>query len=262
MERGEGTPSWPSAEFKEILSAPRAQPSVSVSRRIETLAHKSDKEASLECSYLERARPKDLDQVLAIIEGFPDNAPDASRTGFLRARFSTEQYASLIDERHLWVAREGNSVVAFASALPWNHRLLSQERLVVGIDLGPLKIRLCTWIAQDYSSLVKSGQVIYIAEAAARPDISSAGAHLIKGFPRFRAEYKDSYLVATCSEAPIANLHIAQLVQRLGFQRIGYVRLPLRPFPAKDFPWVRFLSPFQSGIWLMKPVGDTALQTS
>ncbi len=205
--------------------------------------------------HLEPAVSQDLDSIIRLVSTYPDNDERAQNRGFLRGRFTAKEYLQLIDDGCIRVVRENEKVKGFISVLPWSHELIGPERFVTKVRFGPIG---CHWTGDDYSAVVKKGSITYIAEAAVATDASGAAAHLIRALPQLRAESPDNYLVTTCSEAPIANLHAATLVQRLGFERIGYVWLPFRPMSVGPYPGkIKLVAPFQSGIWCMKPLNST-----
>jgi hypothetical protein len=203
---------------------------------------------------LELATETDLEGITTLVSKFPDTSSQATEKGFLRGRFTPEEYKKLIDDKCLYVVRENNQVVAFASVLPWNHSMLALERAVVTLKLGPLKIQLCRWTGKDYADVVESKPILYIADAAVSPDAPHAVSKLIDGLYKLRSENPNTYIVTTCSEAPLPNAHSAQFVKRIGFERVGYAWLPARPMSVGAYPGkTQIVSPFQSGIWLLEP---------
>lgn len=203
---------------------------------------------------LEIATIGDLGAILQIVSLYPDNAPQAKNKGFLRGRFSPQEYEQLVEDGCVRVIRENDKTAGFISVIPWSHSLIGPERMVTGLRIGPIG---CHWTKDDYSTVVKRGNISYIAEAAAHPSAPHAGAQLIRGLMQLRTENPENYLVTTCSEAPVVNLHSASLVQSLGFERIGFVWLPLRPMSVGPYPGkIRLVTPFQSGIWCMKPLNS------
>ena len=211
-------------------------------------------EHQLKTSEIEFANKEDLAGITTLVSQFPDNSVQAGEKGFLRSRFTPAEYQKLIDDKCLYVVRDKNQVVAFASVLPWNHPLLAPERASVNLKVGPLKIQLCRWTNKDYSTVVESQPILYIADAAVAPNAPHAVSKLIDGLYRLKAQNPNSYIVTTCSEAPLPNTHSAQFVKRLGFERVGYVWLPARPVSVGPYPGkTKIVSPFQSGIWLLEP---------
>lgn len=203
---------------------------------------------------IELATESDLEDIVKLVSKFPDNSETAIEKGFLRGRFTPEEYKKLIDDRCLYVVRENNQAVAFASVLPWDHSMLALERAVVTLKLGPVKIQLCRWTGKDYANIVESKPILYIADAAVSPDAPHAVSRLIDGLYKLRSENPNTYIVTTCSEAPLPNAHSAQFVKRIGFERVGYVWLPARPMSVGVYPGkIKIVSPFQSGIWLLEP---------
>ncbi|MGE3756516.1 MAG: hypothetical protein AB7H97_02105 [Pseudobdellovibrionaceae bacterium] len=203
---------------------------------------------------IDLATERDLNSIVALISKFPDTAQSASEKGFLRGRFTREEYRKLIKDKCLHVVHENGEVVAFASVLPWNHQMLSLERAVVSLKIGPLKIQLCRWTSKDYANIVESEPILYIADAAVSPESPHAVVKLIDGLAKLRSQNPNSYIVTTSSEAPLPNAHSAQFLKRIGFERIGYVWLPARPMSVGEYPGrTKIIFPFQSGIWVIEP---------
>jgi hypothetical protein len=226
---------------------------VKKSTRLDLTLPRSE-EHQLKTSEIKFASKEDLNGITTLVSQFPDNSIQASEKGFLRGRFSPAEYQKLIDDKCLYVVRDKNQVVAFASVLPWNHHLLAPERASVNLKVGPLKIQLCRWTKKDYSAVVESQPILYIADAAVSPNAPHAVSKLIDGLYSLRAQNPSSYIVTTCSEAPLPNTHSTQFVKRLGFERVGYVWLPARPVSIGPYPGkTKIVSPFQSGIWLLEP---------
>lgn len=200
----------------------------------------------------EAAQARDLSAILKIVESYPDNHNLAQTHGFLRGRFSPKEYEQMIKDGCIRVLRENEIVTGFISIFPWAHPLIEAERRAANLKIGPIGRH---WIGEDYSPTVKRGNITYIAEAGVDPEVEGAGARLIRGLSGLRQEFPENYIVTTCSEKPISNLHSAMLVKKLGFERIGYVWLPFRPMNVGPYPGsIHIVTPFQSGIWALRPL--------
>lgn len=230
------------------LESTRAQPSrFSASLSIDTTAS-----TVLPTLEFELANVADIEAITKIVSSYPDNHEHAQSRGFLRGRFDRDEYLQLIQDRCIRKITDGKRLVGFASVLPWAHKLISAERGITKFRIASIG---CHWIEYNYSPVIKAGNISYIAEVAVDPKFPNAGARLIKLLPSLRAEYPQNYLVTTCSEVPVPNIHSATLVQRLGFERIGYVSLPFRLMNVGQYPGkIKLVVPFQSGIWSMKPL--------
>ena len=201
------------------------------------------------------AVPGDLPAILRIASSLPDNAPEAERNGFLRARFSRRQYRRLIGDGCVRVARIQGEVVGFASVIPWRHPLITRERAAIRWGAGPVHLGFVDWTGEDFSQLARTGNLMYIAEVAIAPDHPHAAQRMLRVLLNLYGEYSEAHFLSACSEIPKVNVRPALLYHRLGLQRVGCVRLPFRLVRSGPYPGrLSVVAPSQSGIWLKTPL--------
>jgi len=232
---------------KPANQVPESRPSPSPVQSISSLGASSITDLQ---QPLERAKVSDLFSMIRILKCWPDDHPQAQSRGFLRPRFSPDEYRQLIGDGCIRVIRDGEKIIGFINVLPWAHPLISQERLAA-------KSFFCHWTGKDYSAALKNGNITYFAEIAADPFVAYSGSRLLRTLGTIRAETPNNYLVGTYSQAPIANVHSAEQLRRCGFELIGYVKLPFRPMKVGPYPGrIGIVSPFQSNIVCMQPLNS------
>lgn len=174
----------------------------------------------------------DVPDISSILSALGMDRDDASQNGFLRARYSYEDYERFAANGNFILATLPGRTVGFCLAFPWD----SPE-----IDLVRRLVREVRWTEVDYSSPAHPiyENAIYIAEVGRDPALMGQEigkrlyTELFTRFPR-------SNLIAAAVEEPRLNEAAKKFHLELGFKRVG-------TFATAEFYG---LSPYQSGIYL------------
>jgi len=167
---------------------------------------------SLPISLTCKLRPGQHDhipEIFSLVASLDIARPEAAQQGFLRSRYSKDEFRRFMDQGYVTVASLHGKLVTFLVAIPWASDDLTLEHQLVSA---------VTWTGQSYSDATDPvyQDAIYIAQIGVDPALTRKGIrkHL---YGDLIARHLKSHLISAVIEQPTLNVVSATFHIALGF---------------------------------------------
>jgi hypothetical protein len=151
----------------------------------------------------------DIPEIFSLVASLDIARPETAQQGFLRSRYSKDEFRRFMDQGYVTVASLHGKLVTFLVAIPWASDDLTLEHQLVSA---------VTWTGQSYSDATDPvyQDAIYIAQIGVDPALTRKGIrkHL---YGDLIARHLKSHLISAVIEQPTLNVVSATFHIALGF---------------------------------------------